>query len=137
MRRGSAILGGVTRVTQFSGEQALTCRCSACVLSHFSCGPFFATPWTVAHQAPLSVGILQARTLEWVAMPSSRGSFQPRDRIHVSYVFCIGRQVLYLQHHLGHSIWRLGWGYLLGSAVGIPKCRRRRRSRIGYWEKLN
>ena len=25
-------------------------------------------------------GILQARTLEWVAMPSSRGSCQPRDR---------------------------------------------------------
>ena len=24
-------------------------------------------------------GILQARILEWVAMPSSRGSFQPRD----------------------------------------------------------
>ena len=32
----------------------------------------FATPWTVAHQAPLSMGILQARILEWVAMPSSR-----------------------------------------------------------------
>ena len=30
--------------------------------------------WTVAHQAPLSIGILQARILEWVAMPSSRGS---------------------------------------------------------------
>ena len=30
------------------------------------------TPWTVAHQAPLSVGILQARILKWVAMPSSR-----------------------------------------------------------------
>ena len=27
----------------------------------------------VAHQAPLSMGILQARILEWVAMPSSRG----------------------------------------------------------------
>ena len=25
-------------------------------------------------------GILQARTLEWVAMPYSRGSFQPRDQ---------------------------------------------------------
>ena len=25
-------------------------------------------------------GISQARTLQWVAMPSSRGSFQPRDR---------------------------------------------------------
>ena len=39
----------------------------------------FATPWTVARQAPLSMGILQARILEWVAMPSSRGSSQPRD----------------------------------------------------------
>ena len=33
-----------------------------------------ATPWTVAHQAPLSTGILQARIPEWVAMLSSRGS---------------------------------------------------------------
>ena len=30
------------------------------------------TPWTGARQAPLSIGILQARILEWVAMPSSR-----------------------------------------------------------------
>ena len=30
------------------------------------------------HQAPLSMGILQARILEWVAMPSSRGSLQLR-----------------------------------------------------------
>ena len=30
--------------------------------------------------------ILQARILEWVAMPSSRGSFQPRDPTHI---FCI------------------------------------------------
>ena len=36
------------------------------------------TPWTVAHQAPLSMRILQARKLEWVGMPSSRGSSQPR-----------------------------------------------------------
>ena len=38
------------------------------------------TPWIVDHQAPLSMGILQARTLEWVAMPSSRESFQLRGR---------------------------------------------------------
>ena len=31
-------------------------------------------------------GILQARTLEWVAMPSSRGSSWPRDWICISYV---------------------------------------------------
>ena len=30
-------------------------------------------------------GILQARILEWVAMPSSRGSSQPRNRTQVSY----------------------------------------------------
>ena len=42
------------------------------------------TPWTVAHQAPLSMGILQARILEWVAMPSSGGYSQPRNRIQVS-----------------------------------------------------
>ena len=35
----------------------------------------FATPWTVAYQVPLSVGILQARILEWVAMLSSRRSY--------------------------------------------------------------
>ena len=29
-------------------------------------------------QTPLSMGILQARILEWVAMPSSRGFFDPR-----------------------------------------------------------
>ena len=36
------------------------------------------TPWTVAHQALLSMGLLQARILEWVAVPSSRGPSQPR-----------------------------------------------------------
>ena len=28
----------------------------------------FVTLWTVAHQPPLSMGILQARVLEWIAM---------------------------------------------------------------------
>ena len=36
-------------------------------------------PWTVACQAPPSMGTLHTRILEWVAMPSSRGSSQPRD----------------------------------------------------------
>ena len=47
---------------------------SACVLSHFSHVRLFVTLWTVACWAPLSMGILQARMLEWVAMPPSRGS---------------------------------------------------------------
>ena len=36
-------------------------------------------------------GILQARILEWVAMPSSRASSWPRDGVWVSCVSCTGR----------------------------------------------
>ena len=41
----------------------------------------------------------QARILEWVAMPSSRGSSQPRDWTCVSYISCLGSWVLYHEHH--------------------------------------
>ena len=68
-----------------------------CMLSHFSNVQLFVTLWTIACQVLLSM----ARKLEWVAMPSSRGSSQPRDQTCVPYVFCIGRRVLYHQHHLG------------------------------------
>ena len=40
-------------------------------------------------------GILQARILEWVVMPSALGSYQPRDQTSLSYVSYIGKQVLY------------------------------------------
>ena len=60
-----------------------------CMLRDFSHVHLFATLWAVAHQAPLSMGIL-----EWVAMPSSRGSSRPRDGTHISYVSCIGRWLL-------------------------------------------
>ena len=63
----------------------------------------FATLWTVARQAPLSMGILQARILEWVAMLSSRGSSQPRDRTQVSHIggtfFTIRASRKALSHH--------------------------------------
>ena len=46
----------------------------------------FVTPWTVAHQASLSKGILKARILVWVALSSSRESSQPRDQTQISYI---------------------------------------------------
>ena len=58
-------------------------------------------------------GILQARTLEWVAMPSSRRSSQPRDQTRVSWVSCIGWWVLYHWHHLGSPT------YCLNSKIGL------------------
>ena len=59
------------------------------MLSCFSRVWLFATPWTVVHQAPLSMGILQARILQWVVMASSRGSFPHTDGSSVSWVSCI------------------------------------------------
>ena len=53
-------------------------------------------------------GILQARVLEWVAMPTSRASSQCRVQTRVSYSPCIGRSgwgevgvYLYRSRHLG------------------------------------
>ena len=40
--------------------------CYSYLLSHVQ---LFATPGTIAHQAPLSMGILHTRILEWVACP--------------------------------------------------------------------
>ena len=49
-------------------------------------------------------GTLQARVLEWLAMPSSKGSSQTRDPTHVSSVSRIGRWALYPCRPLG-SLW--------------------------------
>ena len=38
---------------------------------------------------------VQARSLEWVAIPSSRESSWPRDQNYIYYVSCIGRWVLF------------------------------------------
>ena len=65
-----------------------TVECVCCVW-------LFETPWTVALQAHLSMRILQAGILDWVAMPSSRGSSTPRDRIQVSCGSCIAGRFFY------------------------------------------
>ena len=40
-------------------------------------------------------GTLQAKMLEWVAIPLSRVSSQSRDQTHIPGISCFGRQVLY------------------------------------------
>ena len=45
--------------------------------------------WATVH------GVFLARILEWVAMPSSRGSSQPRDQTRVSSISCTGKRILY------------------------------------------
>ena len=49
-------------------------------------------------------GILQARILEWVAVPSSRGSSQPRNTNPCLLCLLHCRQVLYPLSHLGSPL---------------------------------
>ena len=54
-------------------------NCLSCVCSHMDC----SLPDSSVHE------ILQARILQWVAISFSRGSYRPRDQIHISCVSCI------------------------------------------------
>ena len=86
-------------------------RCLVAQSSLTLCNPMdCSSPGSSVH------GILQARTLEWAVLPSSRRSSRPRDRTQVSHVSCIGRWVLYHERHLGSPLLYmpvyifLGWG---------------------------
>ena len=75
----------ITFVTKHVGMYAKSLQSCATLCDPINC----SLPDSSVH------GILQERILEWVAMPSFRESSQTRDRTFVSYVSCIGRQVLY------------------------------------------
>ena len=84
-------------------SEVFTSQLSECaVLCLVPLSQLFVTPWTVACQAPLSVGILQARILEWVAMPSFRGSSQPRYQTRSTH-HCT--RILDHLSHQGSSEW--------------------------------
>ena len=82
-------LWNLKNVLVIGWTKEILCFVCVCVL-HYS--RLSVTLWTVAHQAPLSMGFFQARTLDWVAISSSRGSSQPRYWTHISW---IGRHILY------------------------------------------
>ena len=69
------------------------------VLSRFSCVQLFVTLWTVACQAPLSMGF--SRPEYWSGLPCPPSEVWSRDQTFISYVSCISRQALYHQCHLG------------------------------------
>ena len=82
--------------------------------------------------------ILQARILEWVAMPSSRGSSWPRDRSHVSYMSCISKHVLYpgtvclfhkfhineLIQYVDFCVWHLSFSIVFLCCIHVVACTR-------------
>ena len=73
-----------------------TCMC--CAVLRLSVLSDAVILWTVARQAPLSMRILQAIILEWVAMTSSRGTF-PIQGLNPGLPHC--RQILYHLNHQG------------------------------------
>ena len=70
--------------SELSGMGKSPCMCvhaKSLQLRLILCSPMdCSTPGSPAH------GVFQARILEWVAVPFSRGSSQPRDRIQVSCI---------------------------------------------------
>ena len=101
----------------------------AYMLSCFSRVRFFVTLLTVAHQAPLVrdfvisdvSGILQARILEWVAIPSSRGSSWPRGQTLICLNLLHCRQILYpLSLGSPQMMWEVS--VKLGNKLGLNKC---------------
>ena len=84
------------------------------------------TSWTVAHQAPLSMRILQARILEWVAIPFSRGSSWPKDWTEVSCIAGRFFTIWATREALGilskHRFWskKLEWGRRMCISDKLP-----------------
>jgi hypothetical protein len=71
------------------------CVLSPTVVYSLSHVQFFRDPLDCSPPGSSVRGIFQARILEWVAMSSSRGSPQPRDRSRVSCISGTGRLILY------------------------------------------
>ena len=72
------------------------CVCECPVVSDF------ATPWTVPHQALLSMGFPRQEHCSGLPFSFSReDSLWPRDPAHITYDSCMGRWVLDHERHLG------------------------------------
>ena len=71
----------------------------SCMISCFSCVGLFATLWTVAHLAPLSMGFY--RQEYWNRLHALLQGIFPTQLLNPSLcVSCISSHVLYLLHHL-------------------------------------
>ena len=68
---------------------------SVCVQSFLT----LLTPWTVARQAPLPLGILQARILDWSGLPFFLQGIFPSQGLNPDLLHC--RRILYQLSHKG------------------------------------
>ena len=98
-------------------SQSKTALCMRAQLCLTLCEPMDCSLWVFSVH-----GILQARMLQWVAVSSSRGSYQSRNRIHIS---CVGRKILYhwaTWGALGVSAEK-GWKPLMGKQWSLSRAK--------------
>ena len=75
---------------------------------------FFVIPWTVAHQAPLSMGLSREEYWSGLPYPTPRDAiFWPKDWTHISCISCIGRQIFFF--FLTTSAWEAPKGSRVNS----------------------
>ena len=74
-----------------AGSIQMSCVCAKSLQSCLT----LCTPLGCRPSGSSVHGILKARIMNWVAIPFSRVSSQPKDQTRGSYVSCIGRRVLY------------------------------------------
>ena len=77
-----------------------TCVCSPHQHPSLRAGPRSRLPTNCSPPGSSTQGVYPGRTLEWVAMPSSRRSSQPTDQ---TCVCCTGRRILHCLSHRSPS----------------------------------
>ena len=70
--------------------------CNVCVHVPAQLYPTLCDPMKCGRPGSSVHGISQGRILEWVAISYFRGTFQPRDQIHISCITYSCRQIFYL-----------------------------------------
>ena len=73
----------------------------ACILSHFSHIRLFVTLWTVAQQAPLSMGFPRQEYCSGLPCPPPGDLRDPEIKFSSLISICAGKCVLYCHQHLG------------------------------------
>ena len=85
----------------------------------------FVTPWTVAQQASLSIGVPRQEYWSRLPFPSPGESSLPRDWTYGSCIFCFGRRILSTKPP--GKLRKKGWHLLTSWEVtfkplGFPAC---------------
>ena len=81
---GSTALQAESLLLRYQGSPIVPSTAAAAAAKSLQSCPTLCNPIDGSPPGSPVPGILQARTQQWVAMPSSRGASQPRDRIHIS-----------------------------------------------------